>query len=242
VIKTVTIDFHNTLVECDPWFILEVKTLAAEFLRWRGNITGTAPGPDLLAEATRVYRTIRVGVIQSGRERDAVDCVEATLRIIRMPVDPALVEQGVAVLMRACVPSATPVEGAPGLVHALHDAGVQLAVVSSAAYHPFLEWSLSAHGMLDSFQAIVTSASCGIYKSDPEIYRHTLRVLDADPATAVHIGDSQRFDVASAGHVGMATVWYDRDGESLTHPLPNLSVRSLAELTLESLCSARASR
>jgi FMN phosphatase YigB (HAD superfamily) len=242
VIETVTIDFHNTLIECDPWFFLEVKTLAAEYLRWQGNITGTSPSEDLLAEATRVYRTIRVDVIQSGRERDAVDCVEATLRIMRMPVNTTLVEQGVAELMRACVPSATPVEGAPELVHALHDAGVQLAVVSSAAYHPFLEWSLSTHHMLESFQAIITSASCGIYKSDPEIYRHTLGILGANPATTVHIGDSQRFDVASASQVGIGTVWYDRDGEPLTDPLPNLAVRSLAELTLRDLCSARSNR
>jgi FMN phosphatase YigB (HAD superfamily) len=242
MIKTVTIDFHNTLIECDPWFVLEIETLAAEFLRWHAVIARKPPGVDLLAEATRIYRDIRVDVIQSGRERDAVDCVQAVLRILGIPVDPTLVDQGVAELMHNCVPAARPVAGARELVHALHDAGVQLAVVSSAAYHPFLEWTLAAHGMAESFQAIVTSADCGVYKSDPEIYRHTLTVLSANPATSVHIGDSRRYDVESAGRVGMGTVWFNRDGESVTHPLPDLTVQALDELSLDTLCSAMTKR
>ena len=47
--RAITFDFHNTLIHCDPWFELEVRTLPGAFLRWfwqeRGAPrTGSQPG------------------------------------------------------------------------------------------------------------------------------------------------------------------------------------------------------
>jgi putative hydrolase of the HAD superfamily len=133
-------------------------------------------------------------------------------------------------IMRSVLRFARPVEGAPETVAALSAAGVQLGVVSSAVHHEFLLWSLERFGMLDPFDRVVTSASCGFYKSRPEIYWSALRGLDAAPEWALHVGDSLRFDVGGAARAGMRTAWYQRPNTKETPNLelnPDLIVSSL---------------
>jgi FMN phosphatase YigB (HAD superfamily) len=90
-----------------------------------------------------------------------------------------------------------------------------MVVVSSAIYHPFLEWTLERFGILDAFEMVITSASCGFYKSRPEIYQHALDALSIAPDELVHIGDSLVYDVTTAGSLGVRTVWLnaESDGE-----------------------------
>ena len=88
-------------------------------------------------------------------------------------------------------------------------------VVSSAIYHPFLESTLERFGILDAFEMVITSASCGYYKSRQEIYHHALDALGIAPGELVHVGDSLKYDVTTAGRLGVRTVWLnaDADGE-----------------------------
>jgi FMN phosphatase YigB (HAD superfamily) len=97
-------------------------------------------------------------------------------------------------------------------VRELSQTGAPIGIVSSAVYHPFLEWTLEAFGLRDAFQVIVTSASAGFYKSRPEIFLHAAEALGADPGRMVHVGDSLRFGVGGAGRAGMAAVWLRHDG------------------------------
>ena len=132
--------------------------------------------------------------------------------------------------MRGAFQHARPVEGAVATVQSLAAEGVQLGVVSSAVHHDFLLWSLDRYGMLASFDDVATSASCGFYKSRPEIYWSALENLHANSASALHIGDSLRFDVGGASRAGMRTAWYQRPGarELPTQDLmPNLIVQSM---------------
>ena len=66
----------------------------------------------------------------------------------------------------------------------LANLGVPLGVISSAVYHPFLEWCLEAWGLRDDFAAVITSAGCGFYKSHPGIYQCALDALGAAPHEA----------------------------------------------------------
>ena len=114
-------------------------------------------------------------------------------------------------------------------VRAIHNAGIPIGVVSSAVYHPFLEWTLEKFGISDAIQVIVTSASAGFYKSRPEIYWHAAELIGAAPSRMVHVGDSLRFDVGGAARAGFGTVWLQREGAEPTSdaPLPDLTVRTL---------------
>lgn len=209
--EAVTFDFHNTLARCDRWFDLEVRELLPEFLKWYAAVTGDVSVEIDHGEAVAAYRRIRREIMEHGLEKDAVTCVNIVTRELGFRFDSTMVERGVQEVMRATLATSTPIDGVVDAVTRLHEQGISLGVVSSAAYHPFLEWSLDKFGILDRFETIVTSASCGYYKSRTEIYEVALRELDVEPGNAVHIGDSFRFDVATPSKLGMHTILFDEN-------------------------------
>lgn len=226
----VTFDFHNTLAICDEWFELEIRQLAAAYLSWEARQRATGPvDPALLDTAVTTYRQLRFEITDHGNELSAEDCVAKVLERLSQPVNMESITHGVAELMREVSAAATPVPGAVETVRGLRDAGVTLGVISSAVYHPFLEWTLAKFEIEDAFRDIVTSASAGFYKSRPELYWHAAAAIGADPRRTVHIGDSYRYDVEGANRAGMATVWLNREGEPAPESdvVPNLTLSTL---------------
>lgn len=203
----VTFDFHDTLARCDRWFELEVRDLAPAYLRWRAERNGERVDPVLLDEAAVAYRRLRLQIIEHGRELTAEACVARVLVELGRPADEDDIARGVERLMRDRLAEVEPVPGAIALVEALRAAGVPLGIVSSAVYHPFLDWTLTRFGLRDAFGVVTTSASAGFYKSRPEIFWQTLEALGAPAALSIHVGDSHRFDVEGARRAGMRTVW-----------------------------------
>jgi FMN phosphatase YigB (HAD superfamily) len=225
--QAITFDFHNTLVACDPWFEIEVRTLCGRFLDWRA---GGSADPVIAADANRRYRALREAIIDHGREMTAEQCVASVLSDMRISVEPDEIGAGVQSIMMATLAHAQAIPGAIALVRELAMAGYPLAIVSSAVYHPFLDASLEKLGFAGLFQAVVTSASCGFYKSRPEIYWMTLDSLGANPVHSLHIGDSYRFDVLGGKRAGMATVWLSADPEAGARtPAPEAIVTSLID-------------
>lgn len=163
--------------------------------------------PDLLEEADGRYRQLRKEIMEHGNELTAEACLQIVFGDLHLPVPEEDVRTGVGQLMREALTEATPVLGAVETVREIHGAGVPIGVVSSAVYHPFLEWTLESFGILGAFRVIVTSASAGFYKSRPEIFWHAAEALGAVPERMVHVGDSLRFDVGGASRAGMRTVW-----------------------------------
>ena len=208
--ETITFDFHNTLIECDEWFQIEVRTLVSDVLRYWHDL-GEIDVPDsVLANADAAYRKLRLSIHGHGHELPADRAVRVILDRIGFAMSWDAIDIALDAIMRRAFHSARPVDGAPETVGDLADQGIQLGVVSSAVHHDFLLWSLDRFGMLESFQHVVTSASCGFYKSRPEIYWSALGELEANPASSLHIGDSLRFDVGGASRAGMRTAWYQR--------------------------------
>jgi HAD superfamily hydrolase (TIGR01549 family) len=224
----VTIDFHNTLFQCDDWFKLEIETLPIAVLtrlRCSGLID---PGDRIEDEAVRIYRGIRVRAMETGVECDADTSIVKVTDSLGLHIDPVVLRQTVAEIMWEATATAAPLDGAQELVYTLAEERVPMIVVSSAAYHPFLEWCLRRFDMRASFQHVVTSAACGIYKSNPEIYRYAMDLVGVEPAHAIHVGDSHRFDVTSAGMTGMKTILLG-DPDTPLNPPPDAIVRSLGE-------------
>jgi FMN phosphatase YigB (HAD superfamily) len=230
-LKAVTFDFHNTLADCDEWFQLEVRELVPAVLKWLALADDSVVSQDERDAAVRHYRALRLDIMEHGEERDAYDCTMDVLGLLGREVDPAVVRQGVDEVMRAALPGSMPV---PGVVDAVRDLcanDIELAVVSSAVHHDFLEWSLAKFGIRECFTHVVTSASCGYYKSRTEIYEHTLERLNVAPADAVHVGDSHRFDVETATRAGMRTVWFSRVDTAASTNGAGLTVTSLEGLS-----------
>lgn len=205
--RTMTFDFHNTLAECPDWFDLEVKHLPSSFLTWWTESKNQQIEPATLVTADERYRMLRHEIIDHGRELSAEACLSVVFQNMEFSVPESDIVKGVSELMRGALATTRPIPGAVETISALSDAGIRLGVVSSAVYHPFLEWSLEKFGISSAFTTVVTSASVGFYKSRPEIYRRAAEQLGVAPGSIVHVGDSLRFDVGGASRVGMGTVW-----------------------------------
>ncbi len=208
--QTITFDFHNTLIECDEWFQIEIRTLVSDVLRYWHDL-GEIDVPDaVFAAADAEYRKLRMAIHVHGHELPADRAVRTILERIGFAMSWEAVDIALDAIMRTAFETAHPVAGAKQAVTELSDAGVQLGVVSIAVHHDFLLWSLDRFDMTGAFDQITTSASCGFYKSRPEIYWSALADLRAPAATSLHIGDSLRFDVGGAARAGMRTAWYRR--------------------------------
>jgi putative hydrolase of the HAD superfamily len=208
----ITFDFHNTLVRAERWFALEVHELPAAFLRWQSARTGLALPAGAEDAARRSYCRLRQQITEHGHELPAERCVAVVLGELGLSVDGQAIESGIEDLMRETLSGAEATPGAVETVNKLAESGITLGVVSSAVFHPFLEWSLERFGMRDAFTVVTTSANAGYYKSRTEIFHGTLQALGASPDRSIHVGDSYRYDVATARRAGMRTVWLSLDG------------------------------
>jgi putative hydrolase of the HAD superfamily len=63
-------------------------------------------------------------------------------------------------------------------------------------------------GLARLFAAIVDSGRVGMEKPDRRIFEHTLDVLGARGAAAIHIGDSWAADIVGARGAGWRAVWF----------------------------------
>ncbi len=228
----VTYDFHNTIANCDEWFFLEIRDLPLRTIEQLAPDALDRHTPDAIVAT---YRELRKAVMASGKEVDAVEGVLRVATSFDIALERDEVDETVARLMHAAAEHATPIAGAVEGIRELAAQGITIGIVSSAVYHPFLEWTLERFGVAHDLGFIMTSASSGYYKSDPEIYRAAMRQAGSDVAHSIHVGDSEKWDVWSAKEAGMRAVWF-RNGNVDTlvdHPIdvqPDHTVTSMAEV------------
>lgn len=203
-----TFDFHNTIATCDRWFELEIRDLPAEVLRNMGQLNGSSAGEELARRTTAAYRELRAHIMDTGIERDAQASVEHVFERVGVQASPEEIAAAIEDLMRDATSTLTPVPGAVETISAMLDAHIPIGIISSAVYHPYLEWALSEFGLLDRLAFVATSASVGYYKSDIRIYHHAYHSVNATPELGVHVGDSPRWDVLVAREAGLGTVLY----------------------------------
>ena len=187
----ITFDFHNTLIQCDPWFDLEVSGLPAGVARALDDAHDLNSRVD---EATLVstYRALRSEIIAHGNELNAIEGVVETFRRVNVDLCAGDVEAIIDSLFRPLVPVSVVAEGVLETLEHLRSRDVQIGVVSSAVHHDFLEWTLEHHGLRSHFDVVVTSASCGYYKSRPEIFLAACESLGSSPDQSTTPGICQR--------------------------------------------------
>lgn len=233
-VQIITFDFHNTVAHCNSWFELEIRQLPAAVLAHLARQDVRSTSATLQEPATVAYRALRKQVIDTGGELSAQECVERTFDEIGHSIAPNAIAGAIDKLMRDCLVDLKPVPGVVATISAILDSGIPVGIISSAVYHPFLEWSLAEFGLLDRLAFVVTSASIGYYKSDPRIYRCAYGRAGAQLHLGVHIGDSPQWDVTMAQKAGLGTVLY------AAGPDPRMPGRDDAEpdLILHSLQNA----
>jgi HAD superfamily hydrolase (TIGR01549 family) len=228
-VQVLTFDFHNTLANCDPWFDLEIRDLPWAVITFLDMEPGNLTREDI----EQCYRSLRLGVIESGNEIDAYTSVAMILDQTAIHASPADIRRAIDSLMLEAIHSTEAVPGTAETVQFLHRLGVRLGVVSSAVHHQTLDWIIDRMGLTHCFHQVVTSASSGYYKSTPGIYHAALRDLDGHAATSVHVGDSLRWDVETAQQAGLNAVWLRTKRREVFNTLPNTAVPSLTLETME---------
>lgn len=229
-IKAVTFDFHNTIATCDRQFALEVRDLATQVLQRLAEQGLHTPDLAASAQAHAAYRSLRAAIMVSGEDQDALACTLHALAAAKVVVSAASVTLAIDALMNEAMEDVALVPGIREAVHALRAGGLLCGVVSSAIHQPFLEWTLDHFELRGAFATIVTSASCGFYKTRPEIYAIALSHLGVTPTEAIHVGDSYRFDVQGARRAGMRTIWFASTEIAIAAP-DNEADATISDLT-----------
>jgi len=97
-------------------------------------------------------------------------------------------------------------------------------------------WDIALHDVLERcrlrelLDGVVCSAEVGVAKPDPAIFAAALALVGADPAEAIHVGDSPEEDVAGAIAAGIRPLLLRRDSDGPTGPPEGPTLASLREL------------
>ena len=97
-----------------------------------------------------------------------------------------------------------PLDGAVELLDAVSQRDLSLAVASQSS-PAWVAATLRSCGLAARFPLVVTAEDAGSAKPAPDIYLHTARLLDAEPARCIAIEDSVH-GLASAIAAGMRVV------------------------------------
>lgn len=233
-VRVVFLDFHETLISADRWMALETGEMALELARRLAlEERLAAQGRD----ARTVYARLREISIQTGVEYTAADVVRALLRAAGLAPGPTdqEVEWVVAQLFREYLADVTVKDGAGAALEELWCAGYRLAVLSNAAYAPFLSWALDMHGLLPYFDRVVTSAEVGVRKPMAGIFQAAMEAMGVAPAEAAHVGDDYIKDVMGARLAGLRAIWIpsgrdQQDYCQYTPVHPDTVIAELAQL------------
>jgi 2-haloacid dehalogenase len=106
----------------------------------------------------------------------------------------------------------------------LRAGGLELAVLTNSATDG-AEASLERAGLRDRFAVVVGSDVVRVFKPHPDVYRHGLAAVGAEPAEACMVA-AHGWDLMGARRVGLATAWVSRSERHVLATLPDPDVRA----------------
>ncbi|MDG2161118.1 MAG: HAD family hydrolase [Acidimicrobiales bacterium] len=228
-IRAVTFDLWNTLLTSSPGAVEIRSRFWSEVVDERGLeidadlLHGTLSMlPDRFDEEWRAGR-------QYGPTEALADCFTAFGDRLTSEDRDALAAAFEAASYELEV---APVADAADVLSAVAATGVAVGIISDTALATgrHLRTYLDAYGILQHVTFAAFSDEVGVYKPDPAIFAAALDGLGiGDPATAAHVGDLKRTDVAGARAMGMSTVRFrgvvddPEDGPEADHVIDRLA-------------------
>ena len=228
-IRAVTFDLWNTLLTSSPGAVEIRSRFWSEVIDERGLeidadlLHGTLSMlPDRFDEEWRAGR-------QYGPTEALADCFTAFGDRLTSEDRDALAAAFEAASYELKV---APVADAADVLSAVAATGVAVGIISDTtlATGRHLRTYLDAYGILQHVTFAAFSDEVGVYKPDPAIFAAALDGLGiGDPATAAHVGDLKRTDVAGARAMGMSTVRFrgvvddPEDGAEADHVIDRLA-------------------
>jgi putative hydrolase of the HAD superfamily len=143
-------------------------------------------------------------------------------------LSPEAAEEVVSMRREVTRQGLVPVPGAVETLTTLRERGLGTGLITVCSEDVALLWPETAfHGLFD---VEVFSATCGLRKPDPEIYRLALDGLGVEPCDAVFVGDGANDELAGAERVGMKAVGVESPGGELPDDWAGPRIRELPEL------------
>lgn len=205
-ITAVLFDFHSTLVDQGD---------AGRWLAdaWRADARPGVPadglGADGAAELTaylhRIWENSRV--VDPDNRRDYDPVVHRQVWNATLTRQPHGDQRLYDALYATMLDQWQPYDDTLPTLTALRGAGIRVAVLSNVGID--LTPVLDRSGIGALADAVVMSYRVGHAKPEPEIFTHTLDLLDRPAAEALMVGDSWRDDAGAAG-VGVRTLLLPR--------------------------------
>jgi putative hydrolase of the HAD superfamily len=220
MIKAVTFDFWETLVQDSPENLREQRVLRIQALHRVLAGAGSGIGePDVAEAYDRSGRVLGERFWDRHRDPSIAEQVRLVLETVSPGISramtPALFEEALAGYIEPVLhvpPELTP--GAAEAVRELASLGVALGIISNTGRTPgvILRRLLERYDLLRHFTAVSYSDEVGYRKPDPEIFRRTLAELGVEAGEAAHVGDNAVADVQGAQGAGMRGVHYAAAG------------------------------
>lgn len=143
-------------------------------------------------------------------------------------VTPEAAEDVVSMRREVTRQGLVPVPGAVETLTALRERGLKTGLITVCSEDVALLWpETEFHGLFD---VEVFSATCGLRKPDPRIYRLALDQLGVEAEQAMFVGDGANDELAGAERVGMTAVGVESPGGELPEDWAGSRIRSLPEL------------
>lgn len=131
-------------------------------------------------------------------------------RIIGDNPSDQLVNRAIEIIVKARAANAVAFDDAHSTIQKLSRRDVKLGIISNVSSHEVAMGILDNVRLTKYFDEIITSATVGIRKPDPGIFRYALMQFKARPEEAVMVGDSEIHDIGGGYISGLKTVLVDR--------------------------------
>jgi HAD superfamily hydrolase (TIGR01662 family) len=131
-------------------------------------------------------------------------------RVIDVSPSDELVSKSIKIIVKARAANGVAFDDAHSTLKQLSKRDVKLGIISNVSSHEVAMGILDNVKLTQYFDEIVTSASVGIRKPDPGIFRYALMQFRVRPEQAVMVGDSEMHDIGGGYVAGLKTVLVDR--------------------------------
>lgn len=131
------------------------------------------------------------------------------------------------------MPGVVPYEDTAEILSALRAQGYRLGLITNSFQPMWLrDIELEAVGLVDYFEARITSGDTGFMKPHPAIYWRMLGLLNTTPERAVFVGDHPSYDIKGARLTGLTSVLICRPNVSreLEGNEPDFTIQNLPQL------------
>lgn len=181
---------------------------------------------EALREAWAMARETWAGVSLAGVWRE-------TFSRLQINVAPADLEALLRSYPWKPMPGIEPYTDAPAILADLRLQGYKVGLITNSFQPMWVrDAELRSLGLLDYFDARITSGDTGFMKPHPAIYWRMLGLLNTTPERAVFVGDHPSYDIKGANLTGLTSVLIQRPTivRELDGNIPHFTIQNLHEL------------